>query len=591
VSERAAPSAAPTGATNAGWWALGVLLALLLVLGLAVSRERWPGVVGDEATYLMQAQSLAWDGDLRFAAEDLERFRQRRGQSPEVILQSGDGGARVVYGKPFLYALAIAPLVRLLGERGAVTANVLALAAAAVLAALASIRLGSPAGPWWIAVVVFASVAFGHVFWIHPDLFLMAAAASGLAIAHLLESATDGGRDRRTMRWRWLCWGVAGALLAVPAAWRPPYLLLLAPGVFLASRAAGDRARLTSFVGGAAAVAVLSVAGQQLVSGTWSPYSGERRGFSELEGFPGVDFPSSEWSARVESKGNTSWLGEGALQPSFSPTLLGWNATYLTVGRTVGLVPYFLPALAALARRRAGASTRLETMAGLAVPLAFLVLRPFNFYGGAGALANRYFLPAYPMFWFGATGLRRCVVTAVLAAPFLWPLWSAPAAYPMVPGEGYRYVGAAAHLLPVETTQRHVKAPGRPDLVHQSLWIRFLDGGLVAADQDTRLELAAGRAAEILVGSPAPLETLVVEEIGSSSGELSVDGPGDVDRAGGSSARARLALEHATARHPMWWTDDPFWLYRIRLESSAPPSSGTVALRLRAPADGGPEER
>src|SRR5688572_10594129 len=174
----------------AGWWALGVLLALTLFRAATAPRDQWPGLVGDEPTYLMQAMSLAWDGDLRFAPEDLQRYRERRGHSPEVILQSGDGGRRITYGKPFLYAAAIAPLVRVMGERGAVLTNAIALAVAGLLAGLVLVREGSAWGPLWIAVALFASVAFGHVFWIHPDLFLMAAAASGLALAHLLRSPT-----------------------------------------------------------------------------------------------------------------------------------------------------------------------------------------------------------------------------------------------------------------------------------------------------------------------------------------------------------------------------------------------------------------
>ena len=595
-----------------GWWALCLLLALTLALASTGVRGRWPGLVGDEATYLMQAQSLAWDGDLRFAAEDLERFRRQRGQSPEVILQSGDAGDRIVYGKPFLYAAAIAPFVRLLGERGAVMLNALALAASGLIAAAAAARHGSPAGPLWIAVVLFASVAFGHVFWIHPDLFLMACAGTGLALAHLLRAPSrdpvSSGGVRSTFGWF-----AAGALLTVPAAWRPPYLLLLVPGAFLAAGGGttadasppADRATppvatprptrtraLLAFGAGAAAVAALSVGGQMLVSGSWSPYAGERRGFSELEGFPGIDFPASEWSARVESKGNTSWVGGGALDADLSPALTGWNTVYLFLGRTVGLAPYFLPALVALFRRRAGTAARLAMAAGLAVPLAFMVLRPFNFYGGAGALANRYFLPVYPLFWFSGAGVVRCALTVLLAAPFLSSLWAAPAAYPLVAGEGYRYVSTTAHgLLPVETTQRHVKAPGRADVVHGTLWVRFLDGGLAPEDATAvRLLLRRGRRAEILVGSPTALASVTAEAVDGDTVAVLLDGPWRTTPLG-PPERGTIALDRASARHPMWWTDDPFWIYRVELEALARPEvdgeakrSGPIALRLLAAA-------
>jgi hypothetical protein len=612
-----------------GWWILGALLASTIAGSLLADRDRWPGPIGDESTYLMQAESVARDGDLRFQDEDLARYRARHGQSPEVILMSGDGGRRIVFGKPFLYAVVLAPFVAVLGDRGALLLNALCLAVAGLLAALALAREGSSMGPGWVAIVLFASVAFGHVFWVQPDLFLMAAAASGLAVAHLLRApgAATPSRDRAARvggdedrRGGAAGWWVAGALLAIPGAWRPPYLLLLLPGALLAAvrqpnpaaqgaeprhRGSSGRLRLgdlAAYCGGVLVVAALALGGQYLISGSWSPYAGERRGFSELEGFPGIDFPASEWSARVESKGNASWVADDAVALNVSPSLAGWNLLYLLFGRTVGLLPYFAPALSALFRRRPSRAAAVEVAAGLGVPLAFLVLYPFNFYGGAGALANRYFLPAYPMLWFAAAGPARCAATLLVAAPFLWPLWTAPAAYPMVPGEGYRYVSAAARrLLPVETTQRHVKAPGRPDVVHGDLWVRFLDGGTRPADADaTRLSLEAGRESEILVGRGAPLGELTVEALGSTPVALDIEGPGTVEssstpRQGRSPGRGaapakslptlrRLALERPTARHPMWWTDDPFWLYRIELSTGGEPASERVELRLEATA-------
>ena len=42
------------------WLALAALLAATLVGAATFDRRSWPGVVGDEATYLMAAESLAW---------------------------------------------------------------------------------------------------------------------------------------------------------------------------------------------------------------------------------------------------------------------------------------------------------------------------------------------------------------------------------------------------------------------------------------------------------------------------------------------------------------------------------------------------
>jgi hypothetical protein len=411
----------------------------------------------------------------------------------------------------------------------------------------------------------------------------MAASASGLALAHLLQ-ATPPLTPRAATWGRALAWSAAGALLALPGVWRPPYLLLLAAGGGLALEPRSGRAsRLAALAGGAAVVVAISVGGQELISGSWSPYGGERRGFSELEGFPGVDFPASEWSRRVESKGNTSWLGERTFEASLAPALLGWNLLYLIAGRTVGLAPYFLPAFAALLRRRGDRGTRLEQAIGLLVPLAFVALNPWNFYGGAGSVANRYFLPAYPLFWFAGAGAARSVLSTLAAAPFLAALWAAPAAYPVTP-DGPRYVAAAARrFLPIETTQRHVKAPGRADVVHGDLWVRFLDASVrpSAAGPD-RLALQAGHPAEILVGRGAPLRALSIEAVAGAPVSLRVAGPGGVVRLQ-PPLDARLELDRPTARHRMWWSEAPFWLYRIELEAEAAAAT-TVELRLRAEA-------
>ncbi len=141
--------------------------------------------MGDEATYAMQALSLAHDLDLAYSRADYDRFVALWGGQPDgLVLQSRDGGRHLTYGKPSLYALAVAPFVRLAPVRGALVANALFLAWAAVAAGRALRRHLGAGAPWWVAAFVFASVAFAYVFWVHADLFLLATAAVGLALAY-----------------------------------------------------------------------------------------------------------------------------------------------------------------------------------------------------------------------------------------------------------------------------------------------------------------------------------------------------------------------------------------------------------------------
>ncbi len=192
-----APAHPPDHPLAAGlaWAALGLLLAATLVGAATLDRRDWPGLVGDEAAYLMMAESLAWDGDVRYSRADYDRFVAHWGRRPDgLILQSGDGGATLTYGKPALYSAWLAPFVRLSPTRGAATANALLLALAAVIAARALRPALGAAAPLWVAVFVFASVAFASVFWAHGDLFLACLTALGLALVY---GAREGGGARR----------------------------------------------------------------------------------------------------------------------------------------------------------------------------------------------------------------------------------------------------------------------------------------------------------------------------------------------------------------------------------------------------------
>src|SRR5262249_23427477 len=147
AKKRVAPRVAPVEV--AGWIVLGALLLATLVAAATFSRVGRPSLVGDEATYAMQALSLAHDLDLDYTRADYDRFVALWGGKPDgLVLQSRDGGKHLTYGKPFLYALAVAPFVRAAPVDGALVANALLLAWAAVAVARAlRLQLGA-AAPW-----------------------------------------------------------------------------------------------------------------------------------------------------------------------------------------------------------------------------------------------------------------------------------------------------------------------------------------------------------------------------------------------------------------------------------------------------------
>jgi hypothetical protein len=586
-----------------GWALLGALLLATLLATLAFDRTGRPSLVGDEATYAMQAASLAWDFDLAYTRADYDRFVAQWGGPPDgVVLQSSDGGAHVTYGKPFLYALLVAPFVRVAPLRGALVANALMLAAAALLAARTlRLRLGAVA-PFAVAVLVFGSVAFAYVFWVHADVLLLAATAAGFAVVYgddrsvvprgmaappLYGGETAAGwsaGDGPGPRWRWLGrWALAGALLAVPGAFRPFYLALLLPAA-LAVPAGRRRRGWCALATGALALLLLTGAVQRAAGGDWSSYSGQRLGFYARTGYPGVDFPASAWNQKLRQWGNASWTQQGAFEPSSSPRLWGWNAVYFLAGRDVGVLPYFLPLLlAALAFRPDRGRWALPLAVALAA-CCFLLVRPFNFYGGGGAIGNRYFLPLYPALWFmAARPLRTATVglAAALAAPFLWPLWRHPSAYPVGADGRYRHVSAVARrLLPYETTQSHI--PGGQDSSMNGLWVKLLDADVWREAGGGGLRMAGSGEADLLVGSPTPMPFLAVEldrraptRLATGGGELRPS----LLRPNGWEV-FEVPLHRPRAVHPMWWTRDDYYLYALRLRLPGG-KAGPVGLRLR----------
>jgi hypothetical protein len=529
----------------ASWAVLGLLLVATLGGALTLDRRSWPGLVGDEATYLMQAQSLAWDHDLRYSRGDYDRFVEQWGTKPEgLILRSGDGGRTLTYGKPASYAAWIAPFLRFSPTRGAAVANALLLAFAAVMAARTLERRIGPAAPLWVAVWIFASVAFAYVFWAHSDLFLMSLAALALALTY----GADPDEPRRRALLRWLA---VGALLYLVAASRPFYGTLLIPAALAVPRSQRKLGLSALVLVSGLLLAVSSFA--NLAEGdSWTPYGGERQSFDSSTGFPGVELGPESWKQQIATHGSRAWKAADEFEVRQS----AWNVLYFLVGRHVGILPYFLPLLLGIAAFRRGEGRGMLIVAVALGAACFLLTRPFNFYGGGGAIADRYFLPLYPALWFTASRPARfswAVLAAVLAAPFLWPLWAQPRAYFLDEDGGYRYVSDfARRVLPYETTQSHLKPSGREDFVHGGLWVKPLTTNVRAeGDGSAGIHFSGQGRGQILLGSPQPI--------------------GGVRMIHGGTERA-FQFPRPRAVHRMWWTRSPYYLYQLDLD--APDGNG-----------------
>ena len=84
------------------WLVLLLLLGATLVGALRFDRRSWPSLVGDEATYMMAAQSLAWDFDVRYTRGDYDRFVAQWGVKPDGLIDGHPGTSTAPLFEAFL---------------------------------------------------------------------------------------------------------------------------------------------------------------------------------------------------------------------------------------------------------------------------------------------------------------------------------------------------------------------------------------------------------------------------------------------------------------------------------------------------------
>lgn len=547
---------------RSGQTLLGVLLAAVLLGACFYDRADWPRLLQGEATYLMQADSLAHDFDLTYDRADYDRLLLRwQGDPPDLDLASADGD-RITFDRPFPYALWLAPFQRLWPRHGFAIANALLLILASWVALRWLERALGPSAGWWVTVWIFASLTFAYVFLATGDLFLFAVVVLALALADPLAEVDS--------TWRW---PVAGVLLAIPLVSDPLYGVLPLAVLFTMPAARRGALRSAFVLGLLGGLTVMAGAAWWTGGGIpWVSQTSFR--FTPETGFPLVDFTAGEWTASVKRLSALYWQGAPRLSWGLDLRLGGWNAVYMLLGRHLGILPYFAPVLL-LFLGTAPSRRRPLLLAVAAWILGLLIFHPFDLAGGEGALGNRLFLPLYgallllPMrkdrpSWQLATA---AVAVGLLALPFLWRAWAQPWAYPIAEDRGYHHVTAVGRsLLPYETSQRWI--PAGQAVQHNDLWIRFLnDGGWPETRRDRLLIDGAARL-ELLIASPFELDVLRLDFGADAPSRLELDGGKVGERVllsdGGISFR--VLPRGWTRRHPLWWTPQRQWLYLLALE-------------------------
>ncbi len=579
-------------------WSWLLLAGLLLALFVSAMRSDALDAGERETTFRMGALSLAWDSDLTYGREDYDRYVRLFGGEPEAVaLESSTGGARIGFARPPAYAVLAAPFVRISPRWGPALLNWLLLAVAAAGSALVLERRIGPWAPVWIAVFVAGTTVFTLLPLPSPGTFRLAASALAWAlVVHVMPmggpserrnaagspggagSGSEGEGRALGARAFWpasaaLRWSLVGLLLTLATLASVDGLSLLPALIAAAWLALAQPRREAAFL--ALAVTAVLTAGASfgtsaLARGGFGPV--ERAVFSPSTGFPAVDFEAEEWrvdplpASGVERTRSGPEFRAGGAGPE---TLLHGVA-----GRTVGIVPYGVPLVAAAFwGLLAPGWRRALLLGGLASVAARVVLFPFDLGdesvlrgpGGVGAVL--------PMFWFLAGRLRlaKIAAIAVSSALFLYPLWLRPAA---AFGPSPAAEGALHRFLPVETGQR--PRAGEPaDLFAGGVWLRPVAGRITPFGESGLL--VEGGSAECLVAwepaAPASWETdgevgrprlrILLEEatvLEVAGAEVEESGPLP---SGGTSVR--LVLDAPEARHRMWWSNGSVDLFRLGL--------------------------
>jgi hypothetical protein len=531
---------------------LGVVTGLALLVAVAIDLPRasdgrfW----SDGATYHAMTGSLAFDGDLEFSPADLARVRASYPGGPQGVFLKrvgvASGAQRLVYAKPLVYPAIAAPLARLFGvDRGLLLLNALVFSLALWLGYAELVRFaGAGAAAAGALAVLAGGVVPVYLLWETPEIFNLGLATFGLL-------AFRRGR-----------WVVAAALLGLAAYSKPTNLALALPLLLEPLVGAGRpwaRRLLLSARRGAVVVGVAALGfGLNWVgTGEMNYQGGERKTFYDRYPFDaGVTFDSTGvWMTTDHVGPLVAGRDEDAagarVAPPRAPEELGrsflLNLGYFWVGRFGGALPYFPGVVTAVAlflflgpRERHG---WLALLAMAVSWIGYILLIPDNWYGGGGAIGNRYFLNLVPL---GLLVLPRrraawaAVAAAVAGGALLGPILASPVRHALRPGDHATW--AAFRLLPAEISmlgdlsvftdvwrkRRPYNAPGlepaeRPPGAPPPFYLWFLDDGTFGQEESFGEEgfwLRGGESAQVVLQALVPASRVRLVVTAGPAGDI-----------------------------------------------------------------------
>ena len=360
-------------------------------------------------------QSIAHDFDIEYTKRDLIRYYEDIDSGPMGIFLKKGKQSKIFFAKSFLYPLCVAPFYRLFGPNGFFVFHALLIFAVLCMGtSLLGLRHTSSLALLLTGTFLFASVAIVYYFWISPDFFNFFLVFSVLFLWMYKQSVPsnhDLPNPQKKSPFLLSDYSdYAACFLAAAAIYtKPPNIVLLLPllGLPLYQKKFKKTALLFLIV---CSFSIVFWGTNALATGEWNYQGGERKIFHYRYPFEKADKTFETLGQEMTASG----YGEKHIMP---PQIAAINVFYYIFGRYTGMIWYYFPAFLALLIFFITKKRLMHWLlfAALAAHIGiYIILMPDNYAGGGGALANRYFLSIYPLFFF-LSGFEKKVRDAVLS--------------------------------------------------------------------------------------------------------------------------------------------------------------------------------
>lgn len=377
---------------NSNWMSVLAIILLTTAWSYNFNLFQTP-LVGDQAAHVMQALSIANDGDLKFDSGDLEYWQHLRWtDNPNgLFFQKYSGG--YAFSKPYGYSGYAAVFVKVFDGKGFLFANCSLFIALNILSYLILRRFyrNHTAALLTITFTLFSSL-YMYIFTAHSELFLAVILALYVyAICILMERKSK------------LLFYLSAAIMALLVSEKITMILVLIPLLMIVIRQYNLPNMifyLITFCGFFFIFIYPYLHYSDFLS--WNPYSGER--YYSRSAVPFSEVPATT-GFRMAASGQyftIDFLMENLIDSAAWKVRLA-SFYYYFFGAYTGILVFmplsFIVMFLSVARVIRGKyfSLLLALIGLFSYVLFYVVLFPHNYYGGFQSIGNRYFLQVCPI--------------------------------------------------------------------------------------------------------------------------------------------------------------------------------------------------